>query len=379
MLRKNRKKKIILVFGTRPEAIKMAPIIKELQKHREYFKTIICITAQHREILEEVLGLFAIKPDYDLNVMQDNQSLFDVTTKILLKIKKVLETERPDLVMVQGDTTTTFSSSLASFYLKIPLAHIEAGLRTTDKYQPFPEEINRRLTSHLADLHFVPTKQAKENLIKEGISEKFIFLTGNTVVDSLFYILREIKKRKIKDKFSFLNSNRKLILVTAHRRENFGKPLKNICLALKKIVERNKDIEIVYPVHPNPNVYNVVTNILKNTERIHLIRPLDYFSFVYLMSKSYLILTDSGGIQEEAPSLRKPILIMREKTERPEVIESGAAKLAGTDVNYIVKNSERLLRNKNYYQKMSSAINPFGDGRAAQRIIRILRNLFKHK
>jgi len=364
----------MLVFGTRPEAIKMAPVIKELQKHQQDFKTIICITAQHREMLDEVLELFAIKPDYDLNIMQDNQSLFDVITKSLLKIKEVLETEKPDLVMVQGDTTSTFSASLASFYFRIPIAHIEAGLRTKDKYQPFPEEINRRLTSHLADFHFTPTRQAKENLIKEGIPKESIFLTGNTVVDSLFYILKEIKNKKDIDKFSFLNSNKnKLILVTAHRRENFGKPLKNICFALKKIVERNKDVEIVYPVHPNPNVYNVVTAILRDIERIHLIKPLDYFSFVYLMSKSYLILTDSGGIQEEAPSLGKPILVMREKTERPEVINSGIAKLVGTQISSIVRTTENLLKDRKSYEKMSKVVNPFGDGKASERIVKILK------
>ena len=364
----------MLVFGTRPEAIKMAPVIKELQKHQQYFKTIICITAQHREMLDEVLELFAIKPDYDLNIMQDNQTPFDVTTKSLLKIKEVLETEKPDLVMVQGDTNTTFSASLASFYFRIPIAHIEAGLRTKDKYQPFPEEINRRLTSHLADFHFTPTRQAKENLIKEGIPKESVFLTGNTVVDSLFYILKEIKNKKDIDRFSFLNSNRnKLILVTAHRRENFGKPLKNICFALKKIVERNKDVEIVYPVHPNPNVYNVAKAILRNIERIHLIEPLDYFSFVYLMSKSYLILTDSGGIQEEAPSLGKPILVMREKTERPEVINSGIAKLVGTQISSIVRTAENLLKDRKNYKKISKVVNPFGDGKASERIVMILK------
>ncbi|MCM8788023.1 MAG: UDP-N-acetylglucosamine 2-epimerase (non-hydrolyzing) [Candidatus Omnitrophica bacterium] len=378
MQKKSKVKKVIVVFGTRPEVIKMAPVIRELQKYPKIFKVSICVTAQHREMLDEMLNLFKIKPDYDLNIMENNQSPFEVTAKVLMNIREVLECQCPDIVLVQGDTTTTLATSLASFYLKIKIGHIEAGLRTTDKYKPFPEEINRRLTSHLADFHFVPTQKAKENLLTEGIKKDNIFLTGNTVIDALFYILKFIKKskKKLDERFCFLNLKKnKLILVTAHRRENFGKPLENICLALKQLVERNKNIEIIYPVHPNPNVWGVVRKILKDITRIYLIKPLDYISFAYLLHNSHLVLTDSGGIQEEAPSLGKPVLVMREKTERPEAIEASAARLVGTDTVNIVKNVEMLLYNRKIYIKMSKATNPFGDGKASRRIVRILKNV----
>jgi len=354
----------------------MVPVIKELKAYPKNFKTIVCVTAQHRGMLDDVLGLFAVKVDYDLNIMKKNQSLFDVTAKGLLYIRKVLEKERPDLVLVQGDTTTTFVASLAAFYLKIPVAHVEAGLRTRDKYRPFPEEINRRLTSHLADLHFVPTQKAHQHLISESIPKKTIFLTGNTVIDALLWVKKRVRESKVYDKhFSFLNLGaNKLILVTAHRRENFGKPLKNICLAIKRIVEQNKKTIVVYPVHPNPNVKNPVEEILGKVSKVKLITPLDYAAFVYLMNKAYLILTDSGGIQEEASSLGKPILVMREKTERPEAIESGTAKLTGTEIKGIVKNTQVLLNNRKAYEKMVKTVNPFGDGKAAQRIVKILKD-----
>ena len=374
MLKVNKLKKIAVIFGTRPEAIKMALVIKELQKYPNIFEPLICVTAQHREMLDEVLKLFAIAPHYDLNIMEDNQSIFEVTAKGLLGIKGILEKEKPAMVLVQGDTTTAFAVSLASFYLKIPLGHVEAGLRTGDKYKPFPEEINRRLISVIADLHFVSTQRAKLNLLGEGIAKEKIFVTGNTVVDALFYVLKKIEDKKDYDwPFPFLESrSNRLILVTAHRRESFGKPLKNICYALKKIVERDKSTIVVYPVHPNPNVRNTVRKILGNAERIHLIASLDYFHFVYLMTRSYLILTDSGGIQEEAPSLGKPVLIMRDKTERPEGLEAGVAKLVGTESDNIVRNVESLLNDREVYERMARVANPFGDGKGAQRVVDVL-------
>lgn len=375
-MRKNKLKKIMVVFGTRPEVIKMAPVIKELQKYPQRFRLLICVTAQHRDMLDEMLNLFKIETHYDLNIMKNNQSPFEITTRCLVGIRRVLEEKRPDLVLVQGDTTTTFATSLATFYLRIPVGHIEAGLRTNDKYQPFPEEINRRLTSHLADFHFAPTQKARHNLIMEGVSEERIFLTGNTVIDALFYVLKQIKKNKsLKERFSFLNlKQNKLILVTAHRRENFGRPLENICIAFKQITERNKDVELIYPIHPNPNVLDTVRRILKDIRRIHLIKPLDYVSFIYLLDKSYLVLTDSGGIQEEASSLGKPVLVMREKTERPEAIEAGVAKLVRADTHSIARNVESLLSHKKIYEKMAKAVNSFGDGKAAIRIVEILKD-----
>lgn len=352
----------------------MAPVIKELQKYPNIFKPLICVTAQHREMLDQVLKLFAIAPHYDLNIMEDNQSIFEVTAKGLLGIRGILEKEKPAMVLVQGDTTTAFAVSLASFYLKIPLGHIEAGLRTRDKYKPFPEEINRQLISVITDLHFVSTQRAKLNLLGEGIAKEKIFVTGNTVVDALFYVLKKIEDKEGYDwPFLFLESrSNRLILVTAHRRESFGKPLKNICYALKKIVKRNKSTIVVYSVHSNPNIQNTVRKILGNAERIHLIASLDYFHFVYLMTRSCLILTDSGGIQEEAPSLGKPVLIMRDKTERPEGVEVGVAKLVGTEINNIVENVENLLNDREVYERMARVANPFGDGKGAQRIVDVL-------
>jgi UDP-N-acetylglucosamine 2-epimerase (non-hydrolysing) len=375
--------KVLIVFGTRPEAIKLAPIIKKLNTNTSKFKSIVCITAQHREMLDEVLNIFEIKPDYDLNIMKKNQTLFDITVEGLRKLEDVLKKEKPDIILVQGDTTTTFIASLAAFYLKIMIGHIEAGLRTKNKFSPFPEEMNRRLTDCLSDLYFAPTKMAKENLIKEGVEEKKIFITGNTIVDALLMVIEKQNCRKVQDemekvfldKYGILFDNRKLILVTAHRRESFGKDLENICYAIKEIAKNNHDVQIIYPVHLNPNVQKPVRQILANVDNVHLINPLDYFSFVWLMNRSYLILTDSGGIQEEAPSLGKPVLVMRNTTERIEGIEAGVAKLVGTDSEKIFSETMKLIEDESMYQSMVKAINPYGDGKASERIINILENV----
>lgn len=365
--------KVLTIFGTRPEAIKLAPVIIELRKNSDQFVSKVCVTAQHREMLDPFLKLFHIQPDYDLDIMKSNQTLFDITIRALDRLKDVLEAEQPDLVLVQGDTTTAFVAALAAFYLKIPIGHVEAGLRTLDKYRPFPEEMNRRLISHLADLHFAPTLRAQANLLVEGIPLNRIFVTGNTVVDAILLILNYTKDQDVlPPSLAEISPNRKLILVTAHRRESFGQGLENICLALRRIIQEVPDVEIVYPVHMNPNVRAVVFRVLKGIERVHLLEPLDYVTFVHLMARSHLILTDSGGIQEEAPTLKKPVLVLRETTERPEAIEVGAAKLVGTDPMRIVKEVLRLLRNPEEYNRMAHAGNPFGDGHAAQRIVEIL-------
>jgi len=363
----------------------MAPVIQKLKAESSKLKTITCVTAQHREMLDQVLNLFEIKPDYDLNIMKRNQSLFDISTKALLRIKEVLNKERPDLLLVQGDTTTTFIASLAAFYLKIPVGHVEAGLRTNNKYQPFPEEINRKLTTHIADLHFAPTGTSKNNLLSEGIKEESIFVCGNTVIDALLTVVssqRSVVRHRALDKYfknkwnlTLSSDSRKLVLVTAHRRENFGQGLENICYALKKTVTNNPNIRIVYPAHLNPNVREPISRILHGVENVHLIEPLDYDYFVYLMSKSYLILTDSGGIQEEAPSLGKPVLVMRNVTERTEAVKAGTVKLVGSNAENIVKEIQLLLDNKYQYDKMVKAINPYGDGKAAERIVEVIRRV----
>jgi len=370
-------KKLLFIFGTRPEAIKMIPIIKELENSKK-FSFEICITAQHREMLDQVLDLFNVKADYDLNIMKANQDLFDVTTNILIKLKDVLKQSKPDIVLVHGDTTTTFSASLASFYMKIPVGHVEAGLRTNNIYSPFPEEANRQLTSRLATFHFAPTKKSYENLLSEGIEKENIFVTGNTVIDTLLITQKNINSstkiqyrlsNKIKELGYNIEKNKKIVLVTGHRRENFGNGFINICKALKTIALNNKDIDIVYPLHLNPNVQEVVHKYLDDIENIYLITPLDYEPFVYMMSQSYMILTDSGGIQEEAPSLGKPILVMRDTTERPEAVESGTVKLVGTDEELIVKLTQELLDSKTIYQSMARVENPYGDGTSAKQII----------
>ena len=372
---------IMPVIGTRPEAIKLAPVIKELERYPKEFDVVVVTTAQHRQMLDQVLRLFKITPSYDLDIMEDNQTLPGITARILKKFAPIVRKEKPDWLLIQGDTTTTFISALIGFYYKIMIGHIEAGLRTHNKYRPFPEEINRRLTGVLTDFHFAPTERAKRNLFSEGIPEENIFVTGNTVIDALLITLEKLKKDKsmlqhLNSQFSFLNSkSTKLILVTAHRRENFGKPLKNICLAIKEIVKNNPDVEVIYPVHLNPNVQEPVNRILKGNERVHLINPLDYQSFVWLMEKSYLILTDSGGIQEEAPSLGKPVLVLREVTERPEAVEAGTVKVVGLNKNRIIKEAQRLLDDETLYEKMSKATNPYGDGKAARKIVEVLRKV----
>jgi len=363
--------KVLTIFGTRPEAIKLAPIIKELEKQSDKFVSRVCITGQHREMVDPFLKLFNIKPDWNLNIMKPNQTLLDITLSILSNINIVLEQEKPDIVLVQGDTTTAFVAALAAFYLKIKIGHVEAGLRTKNKYNPFPEEINRRLISHIADLHFAPTERAKANLLAEGINENAIFVVGNTVVDSLFMILK-LTETHNPSVYIRLDPKKKLILVTAHRRESFGEDLRNICLALRRIVALKKDVEIVYPAHLNPKVQEQIKDILVGSERIYIIPPLDYISFIHLMKRAYLILTDSGGIQEEAPSLGKPVLVLRKATERPEAIEVGAAKLVGVDVENIVNQTLLLLEDKEEYERMVNAPNPFGDGHAAERIVRII-------
>ena len=371
-----KKKKILTVLGTRPEVIKLAPVIAELKKHNSRLISKVVLTGQHRTMVEQFLDLFAIKPDYDLDIMLKNQTLFDVSSRCLTRIHSVLEKEKPDLILVQGDTTTAFIAALAAFYLKIPTGHVEAGLRTYDKYRPFPEEINRQLLSVIADLHFAPTKMARGNLLKEGIDSKRIFMTGNTVIDALHSIAKKdfkIKDEQIKN-IDF--ENKKVILVTAHRRESFGGPFKEICFALKEISESD-NVEIIYPVHLNPNVQDPVRKALGSKRNIHLLNPLDYETFVYLLRNCYLVLSDSGGVQEEAPAFGKPILVMREVTERPEGVKSGVAKLVGMDTERIVIETKKLLFSKSAYNKMAKAVNPYGDGHAAERIVKVIINKFR--
>jgi UDP-N-acetylglucosamine 2-epimerase (non-hydrolysing) len=375
--------KVLTVFGTRPEAIKLAPVVKALEDHPDQFHSMVCVTAQHREMLDQVLRLFDIRPDHDLNIMKPRQDLFGITSEVLLKLRDLLREIKPDLILVQGDTTTTFAASLAAFYQKIGIGHVEAGLRTNDKYRPFPEEINRHLTSVVADYHFAPTEKAKLNLLKEGTPTNRIHVTGNTVIDALFWIISNQStpenRKRIEDYFSGKLraplDDRKLILVTAHRRESFGRGFENICQALREIVLRNPQVRIIYPVHLNPNVQEPVYRIIGKMERIDLIEPLDYEPFVYLMNRSYLILTDSGGIQEEAPSLGKPVLVMREVTERPETMEAGTAKLVGTQRESIVRETQKLLDHPEEYGRMANIKNPYGDGKSSERIIRILSRI----
>jgi len=369
------KKKVISIFGTRPEAIKMAPVVKALEES-ERFESIVCVTAQHREMLDQVLELFEIVPNYDLNLMSDNQNLNTITSSIVLDLKEILIKESPDMILVHGDTTTTFSSALAAFYEKIPIGHVEAGLRTGDIYAPWPEEMNRILTSRLASLHFAPTNSARDNLRAEGVMAQSISVTGNTVIDSLLEVLLKIDtdrslKSKLQADFKYLDRSKKLILVTGHRRENFGVGFDNICRAILEVSER-EDVEVIYPVHLNPNVQEPVHRLLKGRVNIHLIAPLDYLPFVYLMNCAEIILTDSGGVQEEAPSLGKPVLVMRDVTERPEAVSAGTVCLVGTNTRKIVSEVCHLLDDQIYYEAMSKAHNPYGDGNAASRITKVI-------
>lgn len=371
-------KKVLFIFGTRPEAIKLAPLIKQFQEDSSNFKTVVCITAQHREILDQVLNFFNIKPNYDLNLMKLNQTLFNITSsKVLGEMEKIINDCSPDIIFVQGDTTTAFLGSLAGYYKKIKIAHVEAGLRSYNKYSPFPEEINRILIDHTADYFFAPTEKAKLNLSKEGIRGN-VWVVGNTVIDALFYGLDIIKRwgeEKYFTYFKFVDFSKKIILVTAHRRENFGQPFKDIASALKQLAKKFNNIEIIYPVHPNPNVTKPIFNILKGINNIHLIKSLDYSHLIWIMNKSYIVLTDSGGIQEEAPSLGKPVLVLRNVTERTEGIKAGTAKLIGTDINTIVTTVSNLLTNEQRYQKMAMVANPYGDGKTCKRIMKIIKSL----
>ena len=368
--------KVLTVFGTRPEAIKMAPLVIQLSRYTD-IEAKVCVTAQHREMLDSVLEIFEIQPDYDLDIMSPGQDLFTITQRILTGLKKVFEDFKPDYVLVHGDTTTTFATSLAAFYQQIPIGHVEAGLRTGNMTSPWPEEGNRKLTSVLSTLHFAPTQGSKKNLLKENITESLIRVTGNTVIDALILTNNKLNSNhklleNEANKHSYLRENSKLILITGHRRENFGEGFENICGAINQLATKYKDIDFLYPVHLNPNVQEPVNRLLAGLSNVHLIEPQDYLPFIYLLNKAYIILTDSGGIQEEAPSLGKPVLVMRETTERPEAVEAGTVKLVGTNTQTIVENTILLLTNDLEYQKMSHAHNPYGDGNASQKIIDFL-------
>ncbi|MDF3829927.1 MULTISPECIES: non-hydrolyzing UDP-N-acetylglucosamine 2-epimerase [unclassified Pseudocitrobacter] len=370
--------KVLTVFGTRPEAIKMAPLVHALARD-PHFEAKVCVTAQHREMLDQVLNLFSIVPDYDLNIMSPGQGLTEITCRILEGLKPVLESFKPDVVLVHGDTTTTAAASLAAFYQRIPVGHVEAGLRTGNLYSPWPEEANRTLTGHLAMYHFAPTETSRQNLLKENIADTRIFVTGNTVIDALFWVRDRVLsnqtlRNELSQRYPFLANGKKMILVTGHRRESFGRGFEHICHALAEIAATHPDVQIVYPVHLNPNVSEPVNRILGHVENVILIEPQDYLPFVWLMNHAWLILTDSGGIQEEAPSLGKPVLVMRDATERPEAIDAGTVRLVGTDSRRIVEEVSRLLHDENEYQAMSRAHNPYGDGQACERILSALKN-----
>lgn len=378
-------KTILLVFGTRPEAIKMAPLVHELKKHSECFATKVCVTGQHREMLDQVLNLFEIVPDYDLNIMKPNQDLYDITSRILVGMRDVLDELQPDVVLVHGDTTTSTAAALAAFYKQIPVGHVEAGLRTGNIYSPWPEEMNRLITGRIATYHFSPTPLSRQNLLKENVREKSIVVTGNTVIDALHWVTTKLSSNiELQDALqkemqglgydvTRLNGERKLVLITGHRRENFGEGFLNICHAIKNLAEKYSNVDFVYPMHLNPNVRKPVLEILgKGESNVFLIEPLQYLPFVYMMGKSYLILTDSGGVQEEAPGLGKPVLVMRDTTERPEAVEAGTVILVGTDQKKIEDGVTLLLENENLYGKMSQAQNPYGDGHACERIVEFL-------
>ena len=381
-------KKVLLVFGTRPEAIKMAPLVKELQKQKERIETVVCVTGQHREMLDQVLVIFDIKPDYDLNIMKRGQDLYDVTARVLTGMREVLKEIKPDIVMVHGDTTTSTAAALAAFYQQIPVGHVEAGLRTHNIYSPWPEEMNRLLTGRLATYHFSPTPLSRNNLIKESINDRNIIVTGNTVIDALYWVVDKIKNNKELDNelesvlskagydVNRLDNGKKLVLITGHRRENFGDGFINMCTAIKDLTVKYPNVDFVYPMHLNPNVRKPIHEVfgkdLSGLKNMFFIEPLEYLSFVYLMEKSSIVLTDSGGIQEEAPGLGKPVLVMRDTTERPEALDAGTVKLVGTDYNKIVNEVSSLIDDKTAYEKMSKAVNPYGDGLACRRIVNAL-------
>lgn len=381
--------KIMLVFGTRPEAIKMAPLVKEFQKHPKEFETIVCVTGQHREMLDQVLHIFEIKPDYDLNIMKQGQDLYDVTSRVLLGMRDVLQKVHPDVVLVHGDTTTSTASALAAFYQQVPVGHVEAGLRTHNIYSPWPEEMNRQITGRIATYDFAPTPLSRQNLLDEGVKKEHIIVTGNTVIDALYIVVDKIKKDKKLDKelesilknagydVNRLKDGKKLVLITGHRRENFGEGFISMCKAIQALTKKYPDVDFVYPMHLNPNVRKPIHQVfgkdLSNFGNMFFIEPLEYLSFVYLMEKSYLVLTDSGGIQEEAPGLGKPVLVMRDTTERPEALTAGTVKLVGTDYDKIVDEVSKLIDNQKYYDKMSKAVNPYGDGKACEKILEFLR------
>ena len=384
-------KKIMIVFGTRPEAIKMAPLVLELKKDETSFETVICVTGQHREMLDQVLNIFDIKPDYDLNIMKQGQDLYDVTCRVLLGMREVLQKEHPDLVLVHGDTTTSTAAALATFYQQIPVGHVEAGLRTRNIYSPWPEEMNRQLTGRIATYHFSPTPLSRQNLLEEGVSEEKIIVTGNTVIDALYWVLKKINDDKglqqsihaslLKSGYDMgrLTNGRRMVLITGHRRENFGQGFIQMCQAIKTLTERYPEVDFIYPMHLNPNVrrpiHQVFEEKLDSLRNMFFIEPLEYIEFVTLMERSHIVLTDSGGIQEEAPSLGKPVLVMRNTTERPEAITAGTVKLVGTDYETIIESVATLLDNEKAYLQMSQAVNPYGDGKACGRIVERLRNL----
>lgn len=373
------KKKNLIIFGTRPEAIKMAPLVKAFLKKSDYFDTKVCITAQHREMLDQVLSFFDIIPDYDLDLMKPNQNLYSLTADIITSLKPVLEDFNPDFVYVHGDTTTTMAASIAAFYSGAKVCHVEAGLRTFNKRSPFPEEINRSIAGSVSDFHFAPTTTSRDNLLNENITDSNILVTGNTVIDALEYSSAIVSSdvyqdKEIEDLKRIVENDKRLLLVTGHRRENHGQGFINICSALKTIAQKHKDVQIIYPVHLNPNVQKPVYDLLGNEENIKLIAPLSYPSFVWLMNKSYLIITDSGGVQEEAPSLGKPVLVMRDTTERPEAVDAGTVLLVGTDTNKIINETNKLLKDNKNYEEMSKLHNPYGDGKACERIVNFILN-----
>ena len=356
--------KVMSIFGTRPEAIKMAPLVKELERRKE-IESIVCVTAQHREMLDQVLNTFDIKPDYDLNIMKQGQSIADVTTRALVGLEEVIKDVKPDIVLVHGDTTTTFAGALAAFYNQVAIGHVEAGLRTYDKYSPYPEEMNRQMVDRLSDMYFAPTEISKDNLLKENIDESKIYITGNTAIDAMSTTVDE---NYTHPELDWINAGERMILLTAHRRENLGEPMRHIFRAIKRVVDEFSDVKVIYPIHMNPRVREVANEVFGDAYRVKLIEPLEVFDFHNFQNKSYIILTDSGGIQEEAPSLGKPVLVLRDTTERPEGIKAGTLKLVGTDENVIYEETKKLLLDKKEYEKMSKASNPYGDGHASERI-----------